>query len=124
MAIARWPVRERQKRRQGKPEAGLQKTILTLCIYRKIEAYRLNTGAMPIGEGDDRRFIRFGFPGCPDIMIILPDGSGRTLWVETKSPDGRLSPKQIEFRDICQARNVPWVQAKCLEDLDPWIKLR
>ena len=36
---------------------------------------RMNSGAVRIGA----RFVRFGWPGCPDVLGQLKDG--RTAWV-------------------------------------------
>ena len=40
--------------------------------------------------------MRFGLPGAPDIIGILPDG--RFLGIEVKIPKGRVSEDQEAFR--------------------------
>jgi hypothetical protein len=67
------------------------------------------------GEGERRRFVRFGFAGCPDIAALLADG--RTLWIECKAEGGRLSADQAAFRDLCQRQGVPWVLAESWDDV-------
>ena len=52
---------------------------------------RQNSGAARIGN----RFVRFGWPGCPDILGMLRDG--RFLGVEVKAKAGRLRPEQSVF---------------------------
>ncbi len=54
-------------------------------------AERQNSGAARVGN----RFIRFGWPGCPDVLGQLKDG--RLLGVEVKSPKGKPSPEQTLF---------------------------
>jgi hypothetical protein len=59
-------------------------------------AERINTGAVKIPAANGRdRFIRFGFPGCSDIIGMLKDG--RFLAVEVKSPVGRATEAQEAF---------------------------
>ena len=104
-----------KRRRQPTPESGLLRTILDGFAAHRIPAFRLNSGAMKVhvDEGRDR-FVRFGFDGCPDVCALLPN---RTLWVEIKSPTGRLSPAQERFRDLCWQNNIPWVLARSWEDV-------
>lgn len=52
---------------------------------------RMNSGAARMGG----RFVRFGWPGCPDVLGQLQDG--RLLGVEVKSPTGKLRPEQTVF---------------------------
>lgn len=60
-------------------------------------AERINTGAVKIpGEpGRKPRFVRYGFPGCSDIIGQLKDG--RFLAVEVKSRTGRATEAQAAF---------------------------
>jgi len=52
---------------------------------------RMNSGAVRMGS----RFVRFGWPGCPDMLGQMKDG--RPLEVEVKGPTGRLRPAQDAF---------------------------
>lgn len=56
-----------------------------------------NTGSARIGG----RFVRFGWPGCSDVLGMLRDG--RLLAVECKSPTGRLRPEQAAFLERIRA---------------------
>ena len=38
--------------------------------------------------------------GAPDYFLAVPAKGFHGLWIEAKSPKGRLSPEQIEFLDI------------------------
>ena len=69
---------------------------------------RMNTGAARMGA----RFVRFGWPGCPDVLGQLKDG--RLLGVEVKGPAGKLRPEQAEFIGrIRAARGVGFVARDC-----------
>lgn len=67
-----------------------------LKIHTKVAWFeRMNSGAHVAGEGKDRRFVRYGFRGCPDIIGQLVDG--RFLGIEVKRPSGRVSEDQAAF---------------------------
>jgi hypothetical protein len=74
-------------------ESAVLAAILEALLYERSVAWarRMNTGATKI-EG---RFIRFGFPGCPDILGQSKDG--RLIAIEVKRPKGRQRPAQIAF---------------------------
>jgi hypothetical protein len=52
-------------------------------------------------SGRGRRRQLLCIPGTPDILVVAP--GGRTLWIETKSKGGRLSPAQREMHDKLRA---------------------
>ena len=52
---------------------------------------RQNSGVARMGG----RFVRFGWPGCSDLLGQLKDG--RLLAVEVKAPKGKLRADQVEF---------------------------
>ena len=58
---------------------------------------RMNSGAGFLWRpgGVKSQFMRFGFPGCPDILGQLVDG--RLLAIEVKSPSGTVSKDQAAF---------------------------
>lgn len=72
---------------------------------------RMNSGAARMGA----RFVRFGWPGCPDVLGQLNDG--RLLGVEVKASKGKLRPEQAVFLDrIRGAGGVAFV-ARDLRDV-------
>ena len=56
--------------------------------------------------GKDRMVIA-GIRGQCDLYGYLY--SGRVIEVEIKSQNGRLSPEQKNWRDWCQAGQIPWL---------------
>lgn len=53
-------------------------------------------------------------PGIGDVLI----GGWRTLiWIELKSPTGRLSEAQKDWRDWCALVGIPWFLCRSLEDV-------
>ena len=75
-------------------------------------AERQNTGAAKVGG----RFIRFGWPGCADVLGQLRDG--RFLAVEVKGPTGKLRPEQAVFLErINGAGGVGFMARDCRDVL-------
>lgn len=69
---------------------------------------RMNSGAARMGA----RFVRFGWPGCPDLLGQLKDG--RLLGVEVKGPAGKLRPAQVVFLErIRAAGGVAFLARDC-----------
>lgn len=81
------------KRTNDRPEsAALVEVLKALRAHPAVVwCERMNSGAAKVGN----RFIRFGWPGCPDVLGQLRDG--RLLGVEVKSPTGKLRPEQAVF---------------------------
>jgi hypothetical protein len=77
--------------------------LVTLEIHR-FPCWRNNTGAARYkipGKAD--RFVRFGVPGAPDVLGLVP-GSGRLLAIECKrSSGGRLTDAQRDMLSKIQA---------------------
>jgi len=86
-----------------------------LKIHPKVAWFeRMNSGAHVAGEGKDRRFVRYGFKGCPDLVVGMKDG--KTAWIEVKRPTGRLSDDQSAFLEKCRKNKIPSGVARSVED--------
>ena len=100
-------------RTNSKPEAAaLCEVLKALRAHPAVSwAERQNTGSARIGG----RFVRFGWPGCPDVLGQLRDG--RLLGVEVKAQAVRLRPEQAVFLErIRGAGGVAFV-ARDLRDV-------
>ena len=53
-------------------------------------------------------------PGVSDLCAVR---EGVVLWIECKSPTGRLSPKQERFRADVEAHGGTYVVARSVDDL-------
>jgi len=71
-------------RKHARPEAAALVEVLQALNAHPAVAWceRMNSGAVRIGK----RFVRFGWKGCPDVIGQLRDG--RLIGVEVKSPRG------------------------------------
>lgn len=89
--------------RQPVPEAD----VLTQCsellrISNKCAWFaRMNTGAWKTEDGG--RYVRFGFPGCSDILGQMKDG--RVLAFECKREGKKPSEDQQAFLDTVALNN-------------------
>ena len=81
------------KRTNDRPEAAALCEVLKALNAHPAVCWveRMNSGAARVGG----RFIRFGWPGCSDVIGQLRDG--RFLAVEVKAATGRPSPEQALF---------------------------
>lgn len=105
-------VQQPPKRTNDRPEvAALAEVLRALRAHSSVAwCERQNSGAAKVGG----RFIRFGWPGCPDVLGQLTDG--RLLGVEVKAPKGRPSPEQVAFLvRINQSGGVAFVARNCLD---------
>lgn len=103
------------KRTNARPEAAaLHEVLLALKAHPAVSwAERMNSGAARIGN----RFVRFGFPGCPDVLGQLRDG--RVLACEVKAAKGKLRPEQSVFLDrVRGAGGVAFVARNCNDVLN------
>jgi hypothetical protein len=72
--------------------AALAEVLRALRAHPRVAwAQRMNSGAIRAGT----RYIRFGFPGCPDVLGQLTNGG--LLACEVKGPGGKLRPEQRIF---------------------------
>ncbi len=103
-------LEQQPKRTNSKPEAAALVEVLRALRAHPLVAWaeRQNSGAAKVGN----RFIRFGWPGCPDVLGQLNDG--RLLGVEVKAKTGRLRPEQAIFLErIRGAGGVGFVARDC-----------
>lgn len=106
-------LEQQTPRTNSRPEAAALVEVLKALRTHPTVAWveRMNSGAAKVGG----RFIRFGWPGCPDVLRQLRDG--RLLGVEVNAQAGRLRPEQSLFLErIRGAGGVAFV-ARDLRDV-------
>ena len=106
-------LEQQPKRINDRPEAAALVEVLTALRAHPAVVWceRMNSGAAKVGN----RFIRFGWPGCPDVLGQLRDG--RLLGVEVKSPTGKLRPEQAVFLDRIRSAGGVAFMARDLRDV-------
>ena len=102
-------------------ERDLQKLILDWLALHRIFHWRNNTGAMKAEHKSKKRFVRFGYPGSPDIFAMCPTvdpAYGAEMYgIELKDIDGEQSNEQKQFEnDFVRAGGI-YILARSLEDV-------
>ena len=96
-----------------RPEAAALVEVLKALRAHPTVAWceRMNSGAVRIGK----RFVRFGWVGCPDVLGQLKDG--RLLGVEVKAEKGKLRPEQSIFLERIRCAGGVAFMARDLRDV-------
>lgn len=113
-AVDLWGLPEQPVARSNdRPEAAALVEVLKALRAHPGVAWceRQNSGVARIGS----RFVRFGWPGCPDVLGQLKDG--RLLGVEVKAQAGRLRPEQAVFLERIRAAGGVAFVARDLRDV-------
>ena len=79
-------------------ETEVQAAIMRYLKLKGYDVWRHNQGGIPTGRGGFRAFN--GRKGLPDIMGFMPLGKlgkPQMLFIEVKTPKGRVSPEQAAF---------------------------
>jgi len=101
------------RRHRGAPEQAALAEVLRALEHHPAVAWirRQNSGAAKEGN----RFVRFGWPGAPDLIGMTKDG--RTIACEVKGPDGRLRPEQRAFLELVRQHGGVAIVAKSCRDV-------
>ncbi len=78
------------------PESAIQADILTYLESTGLLYWRQNSGTLFFGKGRNRRKVRLGEKGLPDVIVVIPP-DGRFLGLEVKSARGVWRPTQKDF---------------------------
>ena len=79
-------------------EAEIQAAGMLLIGARAdCRVFRMNIGRAR--DPRSGRVIQFGVRGMSDLLVMVRGGA--ILWLEVKSATGRLSPEQVNFRNLC-----------------------
>ena len=101
-------------------ERDVQKAVLQFLALKRVWAWRNNVGATVIEnrENRGRRFIRFGSPGMPDVMAVLP--SGKVFHIECKSGTGKQSEAQLEWQKKAEDHGHYYLVIRDVSELFPF----
>jgi hypothetical protein len=95
------------------PENKVKTEVMRYLKIRHIYCWSNPSGAVRIRSN---KFMSFGKKGSADIIGLLP--GGKFLAVETKAPDGRLSPEQREFLEAVTQQGGLAVIARSYRDVE------
>lgn len=86
------------KKAAAPKESAIQRAALQLLAAHGYWAMRVNSGAIVIGKGADRRFFKGAPKGTSDILGALPP-RGRLFVIEMKRPGKVRTPDQVAFQE-------------------------
>lgn len=110
-------------------ESEVLRACQAVLHMRRVPHFRNNTGtAMLPGRGGKPMPVKFGAPGWPDLIGILP--SGRFIGVECKRPLGprggsggsEQTPGQRAVQQTIEAAGGLYVLARSAQDVEDAIK--
>lgn len=106
--------------RRRTPEADAQRAIVQVLRVVLPRGSVVHHAANEVPAGDRRGKLRQAIlvgmgvhPGFADLIVL---SGGRVLFLEVKSPTGRLSRSQIVFRDMVQAQGFAWTLVRSVEE--------
>lgn len=59
----------------------------------------------------------YAMKGVADILAVMPDGTGRMLAIEVKTPKGKQSPDQVLFQKRLEEAGGVYVLARSVDDV-------
>jgi Holliday junction resolvase len=54
------------------------------------------------------------YKGVADLYALK---DGRSVWIEVKTPKGKLSKHQEKFKNLIEAKGGEYIVARCLDDV-------
>jgi len=109
-------------RKRGTPEADLQRDVVRFLRLVLPDTAIIHHSANEVTGGGEaarkRQAILVGmgvYPGFPDLMVIW---AGRVLFLELKSPTGRLSEAQHAFADAVMGQGFTWALVRSVRDAE------
>ena len=97
-------------------EADIQRTIIDYLELHRFFFWRQNVGAHKIESenGGKGRFIRYGWPGLPDLFVIA---GKRIVGIEVKAIDGEQSQAQFNFQVNFEKAGGIYILARSVDDV-------
>lgn len=106
------------KQKVKRPEQALQIEQVEFLTWALVAPWRF----LHIPNGGYRTTAEAGImkamgqqEGAADLLFLGPRWP--FVWIENKSPIGRLSAPQKDWRDWCQSIGAPWFLCRSLDDL-------
>ena len=96
-----------QKELDSQSEEEIKKDILLYLKTAGVCHWRNNSGGVHVRG----RYVKYGFPGSPDIISII---RGRFVGIEVKNRTEPQSGKQEEFEEECKIAKGIYIVARSL----------
>jgi hypothetical protein len=102
---------EERSHKRGNPEGHIQLQIIHYCKAKGYIIGKIKNKGSRIGN----RFIQdpYQFLGIPDLLLFTP----KMFFIECKVPNGRQSPHQKSFQELCEKAGIPYILVHSLDDV-------
>lgn len=129
--------RNRKRARSSRPEDALQRSVCELLSFYENQG-KLMYFAVP--NGGKRSKIEAAImkglgvrAGIPDLVVLIPPmeanpgirgprSKNKTIFLELKAGDNKLSDNQIIWRDRLTKAEFPWAEIRSVEQVQEIIK--
>lgn len=100
-------------------EDKIQSSICTFLSIKKVFYFSVpNSAAGKTSMARAMRLKATGLKaGVADLVVL--DKDGRAIFLEVKTQKGRLSPKQLDFKNLCEFLGYPYYVVRSVEDVKP-----
>jgi hypothetical protein len=95
-------------------EAEILRQVLDYLALHRYFHYRQNSGGMVKPYKGKSHFVRFGFPGAPDVVVVH---RGRYIGVEVKAQNNDQSQAQRNFQSGLEAAGGKYLLVHSIEEL-------
>lgn len=98
-------------------ESGIQRDIVHFirAVLPGAVVMAIPNGSQRTSTGRPANAVPGFLPGAPDLVIALPGGA--VLWMEVKSPIGRVSENQILVHGLLNAAGHTCVVVRSIDDV-------
>jgi hypothetical protein len=120
--------------RRIKPEAAVQKCVTDYLTAKRVLWFRMNSGAVVSEYKGKSRMIRYGTPGCADLVafpkasithlcgqcenVLTTSPAIMVFWLEIKAPNGVQSDAQKSFQQLVESNGHRYALIRSIEDLE------
>lgn len=97
-------------------EGRIQDEIMLALNGPDVVVFRNNVGKAELNG----RWVAFGVggPGGSDLVCVV---CGCAVFIEVKTPIGKLRPDQVRFRNLVQAKGAEFVVLRSADDARAWL---
>lgn len=115
------PIKLAKPKRKARPEAAIQKQIISYLLSQGYMAVRINSAVLPGAQSGARvpSYVAATprgkhTAGHPDVVAYR---DGRAVFFEIKTPTGKLSDRQKRFIEVLDQYNMPTYVVRSVNDV-------
>lgn len=104
-------------------ESGIQRSIVQYlrAVVPNCVVIAIPNGSQRTAKGYPANAVPGFLPGAPDLVVALSGGG--VLWIEVKSPTGRVSENQLLVHGLLHAAGHTCVVVRSVEDVQHVLRI-